>query len=266
VLVWVGIRLAQRHKSAISAFFSKNQELTVLILLAVATVPALYFLMSKRGPPLDKGARVGALRLSDTWGTLEDPDSDCQFNEMNGVLAMVVPGTDHDLACERGKMNSPRAMRVVEGNFTIQVKVEGVFEPRTSVAADRVAYNGAGLLVCLDDRNYLTLDRATYWNGTSKEVYANYEIRMGGRNTRFGRPEDLPLRNIPETWLKIERRGSRFRAYVKQDVGEWRVLGDKIWQVPQALLVGVMARNTASKPFMPSFSEFDLTLDNGGLK
>jgi hypothetical protein len=94
-------------------------------------------------------------------------------------------------------------------------------------------------------------------------------LKMPATFERFSAPSGFSM--TPGKLLRLRRvhglaEGSRFRAYVKQDVGEWRVLGDKIWQVPQALLVGVMARNTASKPFMPSFSEFDLTVDNVGLK
>jgi len=80
------------------------------------------------------------------WGTFEDPDKDCTFKEENGVLSITVLGRDHDLAVERGKMNSPRAMQPVDGDFTIQVKVTGKFEPRQMDTMERRAYHGAGHL------------------------------------------------------------------------------------------------------------------------
>jgi len=106
-------------------------------------------------------ARDGAKNV---WGNFEDPDKDCVFQPDGGSLSISVPGRDHDLGKERGKMNAPRAMQAVEGDFTISVKVTGKFEPRQMGSLERRAYNGAGFFIRKDDNNYLRLDRATFWN------------------------------------------------------------------------------------------------------
>jgi len=78
------------------------------------------------------------------WGAFEDPDKDCAFKEEKGSLSISVPGKDHDLGIERAKMNAPRAMQPVEGDFTVQVKVTGKFDPRQMINLERLAYHGAG--------------------------------------------------------------------------------------------------------------------------
>jgi regulation of enolase protein 1 (concanavalin A-like superfamily) len=192
------------------------------------------------------------------WGKIEDPDKDCIFKEENGVLSLTVPGKDHDLAAERGKMNSPRAMQLTDGDFTIQVKVAGKFEPRNMDTMERRAYHGAGLFIRKDDNEYITLDRATYWDGMQNVVYANFERRVGGRLERFGQPSDLPLDNSLETWLKIERKGNEFKAYASQEAGKWHELGTKTMEAPMRISIGIAARNSSTEPFTPRFSEYKL--------
>jgi regulation of enolase protein 1 (concanavalin A-like superfamily) len=196
------------------------------------------------------------------WGTFEDPDKDCTFKEENTGLSITIQGKDHDLAVERGKMNSPRAVQPVDGDFVIQVKVTGRFEPRQMDTTERSAYHGAGIFVRKDDSNYITLDRATYWDGTQNQVYANFELRAGGQIERFGSPNDLRLDNTQDTWLKIERKGNEFKAYATQKAGEWQALGARTLEAPKQIHVGVAARNSSLEPFTPRFSEFKLSKDN----
>jgi regulation of enolase protein 1 (concanavalin A-like superfamily) len=196
--------------------------------------------------------------LKSIWGTFEDPDKDCEFKEKNGVLSISVLGKDHDLAIERGKMNSPRAMQSVDGDFTVQVKVAGTFEPRQRSSRERVAYNGAGLFIRKDDNNFITLDRGTFWDGMMNIVFGNFELRVKGRLQRFGNATDLPLDNAKETWLKIERIGNEFKAYASQEPGKWHSLGSKTMAAPKRISVGVAARNSSLELFTPQFSEFEL--------
>ena len=192
------------------------------------------------------------------WGTFEDQDKDCEFKVQDGVLSITVPGKDHDLSIERGKMNAPRAMQAVEGDFTVQVKVSGKFEPRQMSNAERAAYNGAGFLIRKDDNNYIRLDRATYWDGTMNQIYGNFELRADGRIERFGSPQDLKLDNTKDTWLKIERKGDEFKAYASQEAGKWQALGAKTMAAPKRLDVGIAAINSSLELFAPRFSDFEL--------
>ena len=192
------------------------------------------------------------------FGEFVDPDKDCQFKVDAGKLTITVPGTDHDLGVERGKMNAPRALQTVEGDFSIQVKVSGVFAPLDMNNQDRRAYHGAGLVIFKDDKTYVRLDRATYWDGNGNQVYGNFELRRDGQNERFGVPEDLRIESGKDTWLKIERKGNRFYGYATQEAGKWVALGDKAVDMPAKLRVGVAAINTSLQQFAPGFSELKI--------
>ena len=76
------------------------------------------------------------------WGQAIDPDKDCKFQAEKGGLTIVVPGKDHDLGIERGVMNAPRVLRPVEGDFIVQVKVSGKFEPGDPDTDQRAAFKG----------------------------------------------------------------------------------------------------------------------------
>jgi regulation of enolase protein 1 (concanavalin A-like superfamily) len=189
------------------------------------------------------------------FGEFIDPDKDCQVKADGGKLTMFVPAGDHDLGIERGKMNAPRALQNIDGDFSIQVKVSGVFAPLDMSNQQRRAYHGAGLVIFQDDRNYIRLDRATYWDGMADQVYGNFEVRRDGKNERFGLPTDLRLVTGKDTWVKIERKGDRFYGYATQEAGKWSPLGDKTLAMPAKLRIGVAAINGSLQPFVPHFSE-----------
>jgi regulation of enolase protein 1 (concanavalin A-like superfamily) len=201
--------------------------------------------------PVEPGAKIN-------WGKFEDPDKDCQFKVDNGVLSISVAGSDHDLGIERGKMNAPRAMQSVEGDFTIQVKVSGKFEPRQMNNMDRGAYHGAGFFIRKDDNNYIRFDRATFWDGTVNHVYGNFELRANGQIDRFGSDADLALDNTKDTTLKIERRGNEFKAFASQEPGKWHELGAKTMEAPKTIEVGVAAINSSTEPFTPRFADLQI--------
>jgi hypothetical protein len=82
------------------------------------------------------GASVGNSNPVDVpfisgWGVTADQDSDCQFRVDSGVLKINVPGSEraHDLSAENNMMNAPRVTQKVHGDFTVQVRVDGTFEP-----------------------------------------------------------------------------------------------------------------------------------------
>src|SRR4051812_31099083 len=70
-----------------------------------------------------------------SWDPPTDPDGDCTFQRVEGKLTITLPGSDHDLGIERGRMNAPRLLRDVEGDFVVQVRVGGLFRPSTESGA-----------------------------------------------------------------------------------------------------------------------------------
>jgi hypothetical protein len=82
------------------------------------------------------------------WGTAIDPDGDCKILPKGKALEMRIPGTHHDLNADNDKLNGPRVVKEVTGDFTITVKVLGEFKPNSeSTNSKAVPYEGAGILV-----------------------------------------------------------------------------------------------------------------------
>jgi len=63
------------------------------------------------------------------WGLAIDPGKDCQFLSEAKNLSLKMPGTWHDLNPDSGKLNAPRVVRTVEGDFVVTAKVSGDFRP-----------------------------------------------------------------------------------------------------------------------------------------
>ncbi len=220
---------------------------------------------SSAGEPV-KGAakdKKAVERKLPGWGKAADPDGDCQFFLADGTLLINVPGARaHDLAAEIGRVNAPRVLQEVRGDFTLQVKVEGRFTPgAASTQTGRTGYNGAALVVLADAKNVVTLARAVlHHEGKAAAPYANFEIRAGGKLERIGMTGDQALPGDGPVFLRLERRGNQFLGAVSTDGLKWSALESKPvppdW--PLTLQAGVAAISTSEAEFSPRFSKLQL--------
>jgi regulation of enolase protein 1 (concanavalin A-like superfamily) len=193
------------------------------------------------------------------WGLAIDPDKDCKFVPEGKNLSIQVPGTHHDLHPDTGKLNAPRALREVEGDFVLSVKVAGEFQPGLKSTFPRsVPYNGAGILCWSDADNFIRLERgALSRNGMVGSTVA-FEEREGGYR---GAVHNEVFQG-GTCYLRLERKGSRIAGAISIDGKNWRELKpiDTVW--PAKLRVGLTAISTSSDPFVVKFEEFEL-LGNG---
>jgi regulation of enolase protein 1 (concanavalin A-like superfamily) len=193
------------------------------------------------------------------WGAVVDPDGDCKVQLQEGQLGIEVPDRWHDLSFEWDKMNAPRVLSDVEGDFRIQVKVRGEVHPvGTSTNPESTPFCGAGLLVWHDERNYIRLERASLVDGEWYRPYLNFEVR------RDGRPVPAPplsLGDLPVT-LRIERRGQTITGWVSYDGAEWTKAGEREVTYPARIKIGVVAVSTSRRVFSPVFQ--GLRLDKPG--
>ena len=199
------------------------------------------------------------------WGTLIDLDNDCIVKEEPGKLTITVPGGTHDLNMSLGGMSAPRVLREVDGDFTVQVKVSGEFDPGDEAAKDDLApFNSAGLLLWQDEKNYLRLERNGWWSIKDKTTacYApliEYYIDGHNRGPKAKvEPEDFF--QSPSTWLKLERRDDKVTAFYSHDGQEWTEAKQIVVEFPPKIQVGAAAVNTSKKPFTVQFEEFQLTI------
>jgi regulation of enolase protein 1 (concanavalin A-like superfamily) len=193
------------------------------------------------------------------WGTVTDPSGDCTVKEEKGKVKIEVPGGTHDLNALVG-MNAPRVLKEIEGDFTAEVKVTGDFQPGEKSAKAPSPFNGAGLLVWQDDKNYLRLERNTWWVADAGK-YACYpplvEYYEDGQYQ-----ETNPQGTLEEffkgksTWLKLERRGTKVIASYSHDGKEWEVAREIYTKFPKSVQIGVAAVNTSVMPFKVEFDQF----------
>jgi hypothetical protein len=150
------------------------------------------------------------------WGIAIDPDNDCKINDKGDALEISIPNTHHDLNADNDKLNSPRVLREVTGDFTMTVKVLGNFKPGAkSTNPKAVPYVGAGNVVWQDSDNYVFLGRAAInRNGKVGEFAAFEEREWGTRGALNNRGIDAG-----GVYLKIERRNNRLLGYTSVDSG-----------------------------------------------
>jgi hypothetical protein len=197
------------------------------------------------------------------WGTVIDPINDCTVKEEASKLTITVPGGTHDLNAKVGGMKAPRVLREVDGDFIAQVKVSGEFEPGDQAAdSDTSSFNGAGLLLWQDEKNYLRLERNAWWSKGDKatecyppliEYYLDGEYQ--GSQPKVDSAEFF---KGPSTWLKLERRGDKVTAYYSHDGTEWTMAKEIMVEFPNRIQVGVVAVNTSKEPFTVKFEEFEV--------
>lgn len=195
------------------------------------------------------------------WGQGVDPEGDCKIEGKDGKLSIQVPASPQprDLAAEIKRVNAPRVMSVVNGDFIFQVKVEGNFVPGgDSNQPGRTGYNGGAIILMSDTDHVVTLARAALQvRGGEPRPYANFEMRSGGLLDRIGNTGDKALPLEGPVWLRMERKGREILASVSEDGTEWFALPSRIlpdnW--PYQLHVGVAAITTSKDEFTPVFSE-----------
>jgi regulation of enolase protein 1 (concanavalin A-like superfamily) len=198
------------------------------------------------------------------WGQVIEPDGDCIVTAGGGTLTVAVPGTTHDLSSYRSiykKRNAPRVLREVDGDFTVQVKVSGTFEPgKAGTLPGAYPFNGAGLLLWANDENYLRLERNVWItsHGEHSSYLPLFEYWKDDRDLTQGTPSTKPFFKGQSAYLRLTRQGNQVRAAVSNDGVDWIKTGPVTVQFPQKINVGVDAINTSKEPFTVEFAEFKL--------
>ena len=214
------------------------------------TKPGHYFLSVLRAAA--SGGKAAAIRL---WGDAIDPDGDCKILLDKGGLSFGVPGTLHDLNRDFSKMNSPRVVQDVDGDFIAQVKVCGEFRPTgPATRPGGTPFNGAGLLLWLDAGQFIRLERAEVLQEERVGAFVLFERHeIDGPallNTAYLEQGDV--------YLRIERRGNRISGFYGTDGQQWAEVKPVEVHWPARLKVGLDVVNSAFSPLSVRFEEFSI--------
>jgi regulation of enolase protein 1 (concanavalin A-like superfamily) len=188
------------------------------------------------------------------WGQTFDPDGDCTFLPEGKGLTITVPPTPHDLTAEEGRINAPRVLQDVEGDFRAQVKVSGAFRPTAGSVPGHLPFQSGGLLLWSDAQNYVRLERAGMNRNGVNESSATLELRSGGRPSATA---PVPL-GEQDTYLRMERSGNQVRGWVSPNGRKWTRLEPLEATFPAKVRVGIAAVNAAREPLSVRFEDFQV--------
>jgi regulation of enolase protein 1 (concanavalin A-like superfamily)/predicted Ser/Thr protein kinase len=200
-------------------------------------------------------------RADEAWGDAVDSDGDCKFEREphENKLRIIVPGKTHILSAEIGRVNAPRVLRDVKGDFDLSVRVEGTNHPGGKATTTVYPpYHGAGLVIWQNPENYVRLEIAADVQRGKVRPYVNFEYRNDGV-LAFSQG----LKNEDgSNHLRLKRRGDEIHASFGPDGFRWTSFPPLTAQLSDRLNVGVTAINSSTKPLTAEFEGFDL-LDRG---
>lgn len=186
------------------------------------------------------------------WGTVIDPDADCEVKLQKGKLTITVPKKYHDLTYtdEQTKLNAPRVLQDTKGDFHLRVKVKAFPLPAENTSSSGgVSFVSSGLLIWQDEKNFIRMDRAAV--GGLQEPFTWIE--------RFenGKAVSQKQQNIDnaDTYLRITRKGDKLAFESSADGKKWSQVHTEDVKLPQELKTGVLAINTTTSQFVAHLEE-----------
>jgi Protein of unknown function (DUF1349) len=197
------------------------------------------------------------------WGQVIDPDEDCTIKVNNDKLLITVPGDCH-IIHPGIAANAPRVLRDVDGDFMIQVRVSGKFKPSDQATMlGGFPFNGAGLLVWENKKNYLRLERNA-WRVPARNLSVCHppllEYFKNGEYQNTDPPIELDsFFKGDSSYLRLERLGDKIIASFSHDGEEWSVVREIDTSFSKKVKVGLAASNTSDKPFKVEFDKLRFT-------
>ncbi len=158
---------------------------------------------------LDHGqAPITSIDPADPRWRWEDPEGDCSWTTGEGYVE-IFAANGRDLWWTN--FSAPRLVRTFDGDFSLQVRCEPADDQTPAIG---------GLLLWLDERNYLRLDRGS--GGRDELVFMGC---IGGESAVIGRGR-LPTAAVE---LRLDRMGADVAATCRGDGGGWLTLGRAVF-------------------------------------
>ena len=186
------------------------------------------------------------------WGDAVDPDGDCKFelDPREDKIRIIVPGKSHLLSAEIGRVNAPRLLRDIKGDFDLIVRVAGTGDPKGKATTTNYSpYHGAGLLVWQDQENYVRLEIAADLHQRKARPYVNFEHRKDGTLAVSSGILNTDDSNV----LRLKRRGDEIFASFGPDGLHWTSFAPLSAKLNNRVKVGVSAINSSTKLLTAEF-------------
>ena len=211
-------------------------------------------------PALSRPARPTLPKKSqqiEGWGEVIDPDGDCKVLPENGEVLITIPKTHHDLshANQQIKLNAPRILQAVDGDFNLRVKVRPYPLPGDAFSSGGgQSFVSAGLLLWQDEKNFIRLERAAM--GAFNLPFVWFEKFKDGKMAA----DKFQVLADNDTGLQIVRKGNRFTFLydANGDDKTWTEFYTEDVEAPALLHAGVLAINTTVREFPARLSALQM--------
>jgi regulation of enolase protein 1 (concanavalin A-like superfamily) len=200
-------------------------------------------------------------RPEGTPGALVDPSKTCKLSRNGNAITIDVPAGVYLPGTEFGSRPAPMALTGVEGDFALQVSVTGTFTPGTQPARFKGhalpnTYQGAGLVLYVDRRNYIRIERAAAADSGRPTVSSEIVVEVCDKGKISG-PFYHPLPDGP-LYLRIERVRGGINCMFGPNGIVWIALQQLAVRFPDKLKVGLIATNASKEALSARFEGFAL--------
>lgn len=204
------------------------------------------------------------------WGNPTDPDKDCKIRREKGALTIEMPGSVHEYSLYRKRLNAPRLLRDIEGDFEMEVRIRIDCRPSAqSSVKDQPSYVSAGFLTIPPDSNGIAMERLEYRvTGQGDEVDGCAVIldagnKLGESYSALSKKNHplWPFNEKPDyVYLRLARRGQLLGIYISPDRKKWLSIGgSNSVGLPSKLTVGLAAFSTSTDPSKVVFDQLTIT-------
>jgi regulation of enolase protein 1 (concanavalin A-like superfamily) len=234
----------------------------------VRTMPTPYVLLrpgstpmggEQAGPAINRPA-AGFAALGPLIDSRAQPVKDCNLQRDQSSLTIEVPAGVRALSTQLDVHNAPMTLADVEGDFIAQVRVAGNMVPGTERPRFKVVlpgtFQGAGLLLWQDARNYIRVERTVSATPgkAALSTKALVEFIKGGRTAHVVYPmiPDGPL------YIRIQRIGGAVTCLFGPDGRRWFSHEKLAVAYNPRVKVGLSAANVSRQPLTAQFEDFVL--------
>lgn len=204
-------------------------------------------------------------------GWQEIPDKGCKFTRFTDVLTIEVPDNEHYQTRFRPALDIPCLLRTVEGDFVVEVRVDGISDPSAPARGQVLTSTGsiplnpyvvAGILLTTTDRGPVEKAGLYMQWGREKEC-SEGTVEARASLVVFGQKPKQRVFHVFDkegNYLRLRRQGANFAVSLSVDGKKWVDIEAHKADLPAKLKLGVFANSDSSTPFKPRFDKFKLTL------
>ncbi len=192
------------------------------------------------------------------WGKFLDPDGRSRIERRAEMATFTVPGDrPYDLvATDRDRtMNAPRLLHDAEGDFLMQVCVLPFAKAsgKSTGAGETPSWRSAGLVLLDGERTIVRVERASWSKQKDGAPLARVDCFRAGERSQ----EHYGALSDDNRWTKLqmERKGKDLICRWSDDGERWEEHKLENLDLPERVLVGLVAVHTTATEFDPAFED-----------